>query len=100
MKCECLNTGDGWTTIACCNECGLPLKTEPWEFIGAEFIERVFSEYEYEDEHLTITQHLENVKSLLIGKSAESVKWSYISIKNQLRRRRRRRIYSKIMRIE
>lgn len=31
MKCKC-KEDKGYTTIACCNECGLPLKTEPWEF--------------------------------------------------------------------
>lgn len=31
MKCKC-KEDEGSTTIACCNKCGLPLKTEPWEF--------------------------------------------------------------------
>ena len=31
MKCNCGSKSTGWTTIACCNICGLPIPTEPWE---------------------------------------------------------------------
>lgn len=30
MKCKCENS-NGNTTICCCNDCGLPLQTEPWD---------------------------------------------------------------------
>lgn len=30
MKCKC-KEDEGWTTIACCNKCGYPIKTEPWD---------------------------------------------------------------------
>ena len=73
MKCKC-KEDKGRTTIACCNECGLPIKTEPWEFIGIEFIERIFDEYEYDDEHFIITPHIENIKNLLIGEIESQVK--------------------------
>jgi len=29
MKCNCGSKSTGWTTIACCNICGLPMLTEP-----------------------------------------------------------------------
>ena len=31
MKCNCGSKSTGWTTIACCNICGLPIPTESWE---------------------------------------------------------------------
>ena len=30
MKCNCGDESTGNTTICCCNVCGLPIKTEPW----------------------------------------------------------------------
>lgn len=30
MKCNCKQS-NGWTTIACCNDCKRPLRTEPWD---------------------------------------------------------------------
>ena len=32
MKCNCGEKSTGYTTIRCCNICGLPLPDEPWKF--------------------------------------------------------------------
>lgn len=31
MKCNCKEYNGAWTTVKCCNHCGLPINTESWD---------------------------------------------------------------------
>ena len=104
VKCDCGNKSTGNTTISCCNVCGLPLLSEPWDFplkhLLAEakkegmrevidvqiFAGRIHADtHQYEDNYLSFrTNDMDKVKKLIQNLCDVIIKIDNKNIHNEL----------------